>query len=171
MRDKLLLCRRPIPVAVNLPNGTSFVSSYERVSRKQVPGNMSVTRTRTIGPRKKPKTKKKVRLKLANTLTRDRAKRIRKKYRNLSRRQTGKGLASSLVNLGLSMGSKAINFVIGKKIIEKGIENIPNIFKYGVSKIKNKNVQRALESDIADYVAEEAQNQTKNKLNNIFGGV
>ena len=78
MRDKLLLCRRPIPVAVNLPNGTSFVSSYERVSRKQVPGNMSVTRTRTIGPRKKPKTKKKVRFKLANTLTQDRAKRIRK---------------------------------------------------------------------------------------------
>ena len=75
------------------------------------------------------------------------------------------------MNLGLSMGSKAINFVIGKKIIEKGIENIPNIFKYGVSKIKNKNVQRALEFDIADYVAEEAQNQTKNKLNNIFGGV
>ena len=39
------------------------------------------------------------------------------------------------------MGSKAINSVIGKKIIDKGIENIPNIFKYGVPKIKNKNVQ------------------------------
>ena len=47
------------------------------------------------------------------------------------------------------------------------MENIPNIFKYGVSKIKNKNVQRALESD----VVEEAQNQTKNKLSNLFGGV
>ena len=69
------------------------------------------------------------------------------------------------------MGSKAINSVIGKKIIDKGIENISNIFKYGVSKIKNKNVQRALESDIADYVVEEAQNQTKNKLNNLSGGV
>ena len=46
------------------------------------------------------------------------------------------------------------------------MENIPNIFKYGVSK-KKKNVQRALEFD----VVEEAQNQTKNKLNNLFGGV
>ena len=56
------------------------------------------------------------------------------------------------------MGSKAINSVIGKKIIDKGIKNIPNILKYGVSKIKNKNVQRTLESDIADYIVEEVQN-------------
>ena len=48
------------------------------------------------------------------------------------------------------MGSKAINSVNGKELIDKGIENIPNIFKYGVSKIKNKNVLRALNSDIAD---------------------
>ena len=158
-------------MAVNLPNGTSFMSRYKRISRKQLPGNIRVTRTRIIGPRKKPKTKKKVRFNLANTLTQDRAKRIRKKYRNLSRRQTGKGLASSLANLGLNMGSKAINSVTGKKIIDKGIENIPNIFKYGISKIKNINVQRALESDITDYIVEEAQNQTKNKLSNLFGGV
>ena len=51
-----------------------------------------------------------------------------------------------------------------KKLIDKGIENIPNIFKYGVSKIKNTNVQRALNSDMADYVIEETQNQAKNKL-------
>ena len=51
-----------------------------------------------------------------------------------------------------------------KKLIDKGIENIPNMFKYGVSKIKNTNVQRALNSDMADYVIEETQNQAKNKL-------
>ena len=51
-----------------------------------------------------------------------------------------------------------------KKLIDKGIENIPNIFKYGVSKIKNTNVQRALNSDMADYVIEETQNQAKKKL-------
>ena len=48
------------------------------------------------------------------------------------------------------MGSKAINSIIGQKLIDKGIENIPNIFKYGLSKIKNKNFQRAFNSDIAD---------------------
>ena len=78
MREKIVLRRRPVPVAVNLPNGTSFVSRYERISRKQLPGNIHVSRTRTVGPRNKRKTKKKVRFGLANTPTQDRAKRILK---------------------------------------------------------------------------------------------
>ena len=68
------------------------------------------------------------------------------------------------------MGSKAINSVLGKKLIDKGVENIPNIVRYGSSKIKNKNVQRALNSDIANYVVEETQNKAKNKVNDLFGG-
>ena len=99
---------------------------------------------------------------MANTLTPDRAKRIKKK--NLRRTQTGNGLADNLANLGISMSSKAINSAIGKKLIDKGIQNIPNIFKYGVSKIKNTNVQRGLNSDMADYVIEVTQNQAKNIL-------
>ena len=130
-----------------------------------------MSRTRTVGPKNKLKTKKKVRFALANTQTQDRARRIKKKKRKLRRAQTGKGLADSLGNLRISMGSKAINSVIGKKLIDKRTENFPNIFKYGMSKIKNKNFQRALNSDIADYVVEETQNQAKNKLNNLFGGV
>ena len=57
-----------------------------------------------------------------------------------------------------------------KKLIDKGVENIPNIVRYGSSKIKNKNVQRALNSDIANYVVEETQNKAKNKVNDLFGG-
>ena len=68
------------------------------------------------------------------------------------------------------MGSKAINSVFGKKLIDKGIKQIPNIYKYGTSKIKNKNVQRPLNSDLAN-VADETQNRVKNSLNNLFGGV
>ena len=56
-------------------------------------------------------------------------------------------------------------------MIDKGIENILNIFKCGTPKIKNKTVQRALSSDIAGYIVEETQNKAKNKLNNLFGGV
>ena len=87
--------------------------------------------------------------------------------RNKSK-QTGKGLASDLANLGIKMGSKAIKSVLGKKLIEKGIENMPNVFKCGVSKVKNKNVQRALNSDIANYVVEEAQNKVQNKARSLF---
>ena len=66
------------------------------------------------------------------------------------------------------MGSKAINSVLGKKLMDKVIESLPDIVKFGASKIKNKNVQRALDSDIGNYVVEEAQNQLNN-LNNLFG--
>ena len=59
MRDKILLHRQPVPVAVNLPNGASFVSRYKRISRKQLPGNIRVRRTRTINPRKNRKQRKK----------------------------------------------------------------------------------------------------------------
>ena len=69
------------------------------------------------------------------------------------------------------MGSKAINSALGKKLIDKGIENIPNLVRYGSLKIKNKNVQGALGSDIANYIVEETQNKAKDKLNNLFGGV
>ena len=69
------------------------------------------------------------------------------------------------------MGSKAINSVLGKKLIDKGIENIPNLYRYRTSKIKNKNVQRGLNSNVENYVVEETQNKAKNKLTNLFGGV
>ena len=58
-----------------------------------------------------------------------------------------------------------------KKIIEKGIENIQNLFRYKASKIKNKNAERVLNSDIANYVVEETQNKAKSKVTNIFVGV
>ena len=35
MREKIVSRRRPTLKIVNLPNGTSFVSRYERISRKQ----------------------------------------------------------------------------------------------------------------------------------------
>ena len=48
-------------------------------------------------------------------------------------------LADRIANLGIRLGSRAINSTIGRKLIDKGIENISDIFKYGVSKTKIKN--------------------------------
>ena len=69
------------------------------------------------------------------------------------------------------MGSKAINSELGKKLIGKGIESLLDIVRFGASKIKNKNIQRALDSMIVKYVVEEAQNKAQeglNHLNNLF---
>ena len=103
---------------------------------------------------------KKVRFALANTTTQD-GEKNKKKYRKLQRAQTGKGLTGNLSDLGISMGSKTINYVLGKKIADKGIENIPNLFWYGASKIEDKNVKRALNSDIANYIVEDTQQSKK----------
>ena len=55
----IILGRRAVPLRVNLPNGTSFVARYKRISRKNLPKNISMSRTRTIGPRNKEKKEKK----------------------------------------------------------------------------------------------------------------
>ena len=63
------------------------------------------------------------------------------------------------------MGSKALNSSIGKQIINKGIDNLPNIFKYRVSKIKNKNVKKALDPVTPNILVDEAQNKVRGKAN------
>ena len=70
---------------VTLPNGTCFAGSYEKIRRKNLPGNIKVTRTRAIGPRKRCTRNKNMKFALANTPTQDRTRRIRKKYRKLQR--------------------------------------------------------------------------------------
>ena len=62
--------------------------------------------------------------------------------------------------------------MLGKRLIDKGIESLPDIVKFDASKVKNKNIQRALDSNIAKYVVKEAQNKAQeqlNNLNNLFG--
>ena len=44
--------KRPVPVQVDLLNGRSFMSRWERISRRQLPINIRVARDRKIGPRK-----------------------------------------------------------------------------------------------------------------------
>ena len=69
---------------------------------------------------------------------------------------------------GFELGSKAIGPEFGKKLINKGIDNTPNLFNFGISKIKNKNVKRAMESDIAKIVVDKAANRVKKKYENLF---
>ena len=66
---------------------------------------------------------------------------------------------------------KSINSAFGKKIIDEGIKQVPNLYKYEISKIKNKNVRKVLDSDIAIYAVTEAQNRAENNITNLFGGI
>ena len=52
VKKNTILRKRANPVQVNLPNSRSFTSKWERISRKQLPINIKVTKNRTIGPRR-----------------------------------------------------------------------------------------------------------------------
>ena len=99
--------------------------------------------------------------------TQDSVRRIKRNYRNMRRWQTGSRL-SDLAKIGLSHGSEAVNSSLGKKYIYKGINEIPNIFKYGVSKIKNKNIKRAMTSDVANMVVDKAQSKINKRIDSLF---
>ena len=75
----------------------------------------------------------------------------------------------TLFKKGVSIGSKALSSEIGKKLIDKGIKHAPELYKLGASKIKNKSMKKALESDVADYVVKETQKKVKEDVNNLFG--
>ena len=65
------------------------------------------------------------------------------------------------------MGSKALSSGLGKKI-DEGIKHAPDLYKYGTSKIRNKKVQMALNSNILNYIVTEAQDKTNDNLINLF---
>ena len=77
--------------------------------------------------------------------------------------QIRSGIGKNLLKAGINLGSKAIGSEIGKKIINKGIDNMPSIFKFGRSKIKNKNIKKALESEIAEMVVGEVKSKARKK--------
>ena len=82
--------------------------------------------------------------------------------------QGGRGLGSNQAKAGFELGSKALGSEFGKKLLNTGIDNIPNTFRFGASKIRNKNVQRAMNSEIANMIVDEAQNRVKNKYDDLF---
>ena len=79
--------------------------------------------------------------------------------------------AKNLFKKGQNVGSKAISSEIGKKLIDEGIKHAPELYKLGASEIKNKNLRRALDSDIANYIAEQSQEKAKENLDNLFSGI
>ena len=151
-KKHVILGKRRAPVQISLPNGRSFTSRWERISRKQLPINIKVAKSRTIGPRRKRNVKASGNRKLPAWMIR--------KHKRI---QSGSGLGGDLIKTGISLGSKALGSDIGKKIINKGIDNIPNIFRFGRSKVKNKRIKKALESETADLVVNKAQNKARKK--------
>ena len=141
MREKIVLRRRKSQKIVTLPNGTTFTARYERISKKQLPRNIRVKNVTKISPR----TKNRVILSLNNINQVHKIaepKKVRfnrlaaalKRMRKNKLKQSGKRIGENLAKIGLEMRSRAINSSLGKRLINKGVNSIPNIFKYGSQK-------------------------------------
>ena len=76
------------------------------------------------------------------------------------RRQRGKRVGSTIAKNGINLGTK--------KIINKTIDNMPNMFKFGVSKIKNNDIKNAMTTEIANMIIDEAQNIARRKHRTLF---
>ena len=133
IKQTVILRKRANPKVINLPNGRSFTSRWEIISKKQLPINIKVKRQRAIGPRKNNRM---IYLNQAAPAL----KKIRKKRKNEAIEslmpiydrinQSGSGLATNLLQKSIELGSKAAGSEFGKRLINKGIDNIPNIFKF-----------------------------------------
>ena len=131
--------------------------------------NIKINRVKTTGARRNNR-------RIYFNLARDSFRKIKRKRKEAARQsllqQSGQGgLGSEFFKTGLKLGSKVLGSEIGKKVINKGIDNIANIFKFGASKIKNKTINNALNSEIADLVVNEAQGRATKKYDStdLFG--
>ena len=160
---------------VTLSNGTTFTARYERISRKQLPRNIRVRNTGKIGPRRKNRSilslddiSKIQKITQQKKVKFNRSATALKRMRNNKRKQSGKGIGENLAKLGFEMGSRPINSSLGKRPINKGVDSILSIFKYGVSKRKNKHLKRGLDSDVADIMVEKGQTKLATNLIRYF---
>ena len=162
MREIIILRRSATPRQIALPNRQTCVARYERTSRQNLPRNVTVRRTRRIGPRNQQKRRAQL-------------------HRSVTVRQTQKGasfLSSGLgkfAELGMKFGLKNLSkkeLYIGlraptseirQKLINEGIKHAPELYKIRTSKIKNNNLKKALESDVANYIDEETRKKEKKK--------
>ena len=69
--------------------------------------------------------------------------------------------AKNLFKKGLDVSSRVITSEIAKNLIDEGIKYAPELYKIGTSQIKNKNLKKALLSDVANYIVEETHKKAK----------
>ena len=134
------------------------MARYKRVSRKKLPRNITVKEARKIGPRQQ-RTQKGGSI-IGNIV-------------KLGPKLGTSGFPKGVFRKGVSAGRKALSSDLGQKLINEGIKQAPNLYSFGASKVKNKNVRKALESDVTNYLVEETQKkgEKKKNLHNLFGGL
>ena len=121
LRQKILMRRRIMSQRVKLSDGQSFLASFERVSKTNLPRNITITRTRQIGPRQQRKPKTQNSGSILGNIANLRARAL---------------TLNGLLKRGIDIGAKALNSALGKKLVDERIKHAPELYKFGTSKIK-----------------------------------
>ena len=173
-RNNIVLVRRDLPKKVTF-NGRSFNAHFRRVNRNYLPGSTKIGRTYKGRPVKTKKRRNKqptyrvaikrlpkwlVQANPNKPIARPRkntyaaaARRLpdwllrAKPSANIKRPpwlQKGKGLS----DVAKTVANNPYLQEVGKKIISKGINAIPSLFKKGTKRVRNKRIRSVLQSDI-----------------------
>ena len=165
-RNNIVLVKRNAPHKVTLPNGRTFYAKYRRVTKEYLPGSTKIARTykgRPVKVKKKTKNKSPMYAAVVGRLP---AWLLKANPNQPIARPSGSGSAIlNIVNRKRKQKGKGISDVaksvanspylqeVGKKLISKGINSIPSIFRRGTKKIKNKRLRKIAQSEIvADLV-------------------
>ena len=117
------------PQPVTLPNGQSFLARYERIIRKNLPRKVTITRTGQIGPKRQRKRKTQQGGSLLGNIARLGSKAL---------------MSTGMLKKGLGVGVRALNSEFAKKLAEEVIKHVSELYKFGTSKIKNRNLKKLL---------------------------
>ena len=123
-RNNIVLIKRENPKRVDLPNGRTFYAKYKRVTRDQLPPNIQIRRR--YRQRAAP----------------------RGRRRRRPAQQGGRGFKSFLKK-GLNFAKKAYKNKTVRNIARELIEKAPDAIEGLSKKVKNKNLKKILDSDIA----------------------
>ena len=155
-RNNIVLVKRDVPHKVTLPNGRTFYAKFRRVTKEYLPGSTKIARTYR-GQSVKVKNKKNKQPTYAAAVKRlsqwlvqaDPSQPIKRPRKLptwlLLKRQKGKGIT----DVAKTVASNPYLQELGKKLISKGINSIPSLFRRGTKKIKNKRLRQIAQSKIA----------------------
>ena len=146
----MVLVKRDSPHKATLPNDRTFYAKYRRVTKEYLPGSAKIAKAYKGRPVKIKKTKNKpptyaaaFRRLPAWLLKANPNQPIARpsgtgssilNIVNRKRKQKGKGIS----DVARTVASNPYLQEIGKKLLSKGINSIPSLFRRGSKKIKNK---------------------------------
>ena len=152
-RNNIVLVKRDSPHRVTLPNGRAFYAKYRRVTKEYLPCSTKIKAKKTKN--KPPTYAAAVRRLPAWLLKANPGQAIARpsgsgnailNIINKKRKQKGKGIG----DVAKTIAGNSYVQEIGKKLLSKGINSIPTLFKRGSKKIKNKRIKEIAQSEIVN---------------------